>query len=138
MSSFKTAFISATRGLGGRLDNIELSMMGIVNAAPQIQPVRTADPHSRLGRTADHTSRMPIIGTLGQNQVTNVDEKTADQMGIRIENRVNSLEKKLNSLVPKSDERAIVFCGLGFLSIEARIECLVGNRANETPVWSCC
>jgi hypothetical protein len=93
-------------------------MMGIVHAASQIQPVRIADSHSRLGRTADHASRMPIIGTLGQNQVTNVDEETADQMRIRIENRVNSLEKKLNGLVAKSDERAIMFCGLGFLSIE--------------------
>jgi hypothetical protein len=120
LSLFKTTFISATLGLQGRLDNIELSMMGLVNAAPQIQPVRIADPHPRLGRTADHASRMPIIGTLpGQNQVTNVDEETADQMlGIRIENRVNSLEKKLNGLVAKSDERVIMFCGLGFLSIE--------------------
>jgi hypothetical protein len=136
LSSFKTAFISAARGLGVRLDNVKLSMIGLVNVAPQIQPVRIADPRSGLGRTADHASHMPLIGTLGQNQVTNVDEETADQMGIRIENRVNSLEKKLNGLVAKSDERAIMFCGLGFLSIEE--ECLVGNRANETPVWSCC
>jgi hypothetical protein len=33
-----------THGLGGKADNVELSMIGFLNAAPQVQTVRVADP----------------------------------------------------------------------------------------------
>jgi hypothetical protein len=55
---------------------------------------------------------------LTQGQITDMDGRTTDELGIRIESRINSLEKKLNGLVSKSDKRAIMFSGLGFLSME--------------------
>jgi hypothetical protein len=46
-----------------------------------------------------------------------IDSNHADKELIRIQNRVDSMEQKLHSLVSKSNERAILFAGSGFQSI---------------------
>jgi hypothetical protein len=113
LNLFKTAFISTTRGLGGQLDNVELSMIGFVNSVPQAaHTARASDPHSGLGQTAG------LAQCLTQSQVINVDEgETREELRVRVEARINSL-KKNNGLVSKIDKRAIMFSGLGFLSME--------------------
>jgi hypothetical protein len=113
LDAFKTAFISATRGLGGRLDNVELSMIGLTNSTPQPSPA-SGLPNPRTGLA--QATGLPASQT--QGQPINVDgDETNQELKARVEMRIDSLEKKLNGLVSKSDERAIMFSGLGFLSM---------------------
>jgi hypothetical protein len=52
LESFKARFIMASRGLGSRLDNVELCLIGLSTNTP-----------SGLGEMADHLSRERIIPT---------------------------------------------------------------------------
>jgi hypothetical protein len=121
LNDFKMAFIQATRGLGGRLDNVELSMIGLVGKAGAaehaIQPT-FVDPHSGRGRATDLLSRGMAQGLSAEDTIDLDHVETRDEMAARIENRINQLETKLNGLVAKSDERAIRFSGLGFQSMK--------------------
>ena len=116
LDAFKTAFISATRGLGGRLDNVELSLIGVAananDVAMTVTPTRPA--HSGLNETADRLSR-----TMNYTSRETIDmtDKTVDELAARVETRINSMEKKLHGLIAKSNKRAILFAGLGFQSI---------------------
>jgi hypothetical protein len=56
--------------------------------------------------------------TRNQHRATTIDvDNNAEEELRRVETRVDNLEQKLNSLVSKSDERAIRLAGLGFQSI---------------------
>ncbi len=95
LDAFKTAFISATRGLGGRLDNVELSLIGVAananDVAMTVTPTRPS--HSGLNKTADQLSR-----TMNYTSRETIDmtDKTVDELAARVETRINSMEKKLH------------------------------------------
>jgi hypothetical protein len=102
LDKFKTAFIQATRGLGNRLDNVELQVIGLADTptAPiQAQPAVNADRAPRRQETV-------VIG-----------DNTAIEIATRVETRVDDMERKLRGLLAKNEERAIRFAGLGFQTI---------------------
>ncbi len=106
------AFISASRGLGGRLDDVELKLVGIDHlsrGAPATPSHLTRDPHSGLNSGADAASRV-------RPMLLSDDDVSAKELA-RVESRVDTMERKLHGLLAKSDERAILFAGLGFQSI---------------------
>jgi hypothetical protein len=72
--SYVMAFILATRGLGGRLDNVELSMIGLTrNSTPQAaHTVQVPDPHLGLEQTTGPAARQT------QGQPINVDGGGSD------------------------------------------------------------
>ena len=147
LDSFKGAFILATRGLGGRLDNVELSVMGLVSQAQAssttIRLSQETDPHSGLGRAADDLSRdfhrRPSREADPHSEFDDGGEdmerdfhrrrppsrpgpdpmvlESPRRGGSRIDSRIDGLEWKLNGLVVATDEKAIMFAGLGFQSI---------------------
>jgi hypothetical protein len=103
LESFKTVFVSAMGGLGERLDNVELSLMRVVvnaNAASaRVTPVKQANHHSGIGETAD---RLPRTMNYGSREMINICDETVDKLAVRVESRINLVEKKLNRLVVKS------------------------------------
>jgi hypothetical protein len=114
--SFKVAFIGATRGLGGRMDNVELQLMGMTSGLGQRDTTLAYVPGSRNGETVDLLSRTnlpPIQETVGHEDVDGLANKVVKQ----IETRMVDMEHKLSGLLAKGDERAIKFAGLGFQSI---------------------
>jgi phage shock protein A len=107
--SFKLAFISATRGLGGRMDNVEIQLMGMV---------------SKLGHTGSTLTHVPgpVMSPQDTDRLSrdasNVDTNDlANEVIKRIETRMVDMENRLSGLVSKGDDRAIKFAGLGFQSI---------------------
>jgi hypothetical protein len=97
LEDFKIAFIQAIRGLGNRLDNLELRLIGIGDApvplVQQLQPVRRAQETIVIG------------------------DDTAFEAVTRVEIQVDEMERKLRGLLAKNEEQAIRFAGLGFQTI---------------------
>jgi hypothetical protein len=116
LESFKTAFIGVSKGLGGRLDIVELSL----HESNDLE--RQADAASLISRayqpieqTVDRLSRgMPALPTRDQAY-----EDYSTELSARMETRMVDLESKMGGLVAKNDERAIKFAGLGFQSFPA-------------------
>jgi hypothetical protein len=124
LESFKTAFISASRSLGGRLDNVELRLIGIddnsgFGTAPTgSRPAR--HPNAQYGRsgTVDPLSQA-FEGGRSQREaidLDDLDDQDSRHKIARVELRVDLMEQKVLGLISKSDERAIQFANLGFLS----------------------
>jgi hypothetical protein len=89
-------------------------MIGLTNSTPQAaHTARVPDPHSGLGQTTGPAT----CQTQGQRIDVDGGEAT-EELRARVELRIDLLKKKLNGLVSKSDERAIMFSDLGFLSIQ--------------------
>jgi hypothetical protein len=89
-------------------------MIGITNATSQASSA-AALPATQVG--LGQATGGPATSH-AQGQPMNVGgEETNQELKARVELRIDSLEKKLNGLVAKSDERAIMFSGLGFLSM---------------------
>jgi hypothetical protein len=118
--AFKSAFISASRGLGGRLDNVELKLIGVsentkegVNP-PTSQHVPNHLPGLNPERTGAAQNRRPT--NQQQGTTIEIDNDVSEEL-VRVETRVDNMEQKLTGLISKSDERAIRFAGLAFQSI---------------------
>jgi hypothetical protein len=93
LEDFKLAFIQATRGLGGRLDNVKLRMVGMSNTTThQTIPKRNqrAQPHpvnnANAGPTNPNQQERIVIGD---------DHNAADLIGL-VETRVDDMERKLS------------------------------------------
>jgi hypothetical protein len=73
LDAFKTAFISASRGLGGRLDNVELKLIGVIENTNQ-GAQQPASPPS--------TSRILVQGSTwkGQLELKMNPQQTNDKM----------------------------------------------------------
>jgi hypothetical protein len=115
LDSFKAAFISASRGLEGRLDYVELKLIGVLeNSSNGFQPSSS----QRISTSYPGLNSESGTATRNQHRATTIDvDNNAEEELRHVETRVDNLERKLNSLISKSDERAIRFAGLGFQSI---------------------
>jgi hypothetical protein len=112
LKELKTAFISASRGLGGRLGNVKLKLIEILDSSSRgfftnITHL-TTNPHSELNAGADAASHV---------QTVIVGNDDASKELARVESRVDTMEHKIHGLLAKSDESAILFAGLKFQSI---------------------
>jgi hypothetical protein len=118
--AFKGAFIGATRGLGGRLDNVEIQIMSMVSKLGDrnVALEYTALPRGPTeGHNAiDRASRMEV--DQGRGQALGETSDLAAEVIQQIETRMVAMENKLSGLLAKGDERAIKFAGLGFQSIK--------------------
>jgi hypothetical protein len=107
----------ATQGLGRRLDNVELSLIGVaantnegvIAVTPMIQPHH----HSGLDETVNSLSRTM---NYGPRETVDMTDETVKELVARVETRINLMEKKFHGLIARSDERAVTFAGLGFQS----------------------
>jgi hypothetical protein len=108
LDDFKLAFIQALRGLGGRMDNLELRMIGNPNPPPAPFPPPPA--YHQLAANDLTVPQNPretiVIGDDDPNEIVS-----------RVERRVDEMERKLQGLLAKNEDKAIRFAGLGFQSI---------------------
>jgi hypothetical protein len=115
LSDFKRAFIEAIRGLGGRLDSAELQIISLVaklsNRGSEVVHIPTRETD------LDRLSRNLTIDLAGPTTPNPSTELASDEFATRVEARLVKLETKLSGLIAKSDDRAIMFAGLGFKSI---------------------
>jgi hypothetical protein len=116
LDNFKSAFIQTSRGLGGRLDNVELRLVALP-PTPAITITHVPGHRNRPGNTVDMMSRAGPGCTTFRNDPIDVDDADLPELTSRIESRVDELERKLNSVLAKTEERAIRFSGLGFQTI---------------------
>jgi hypothetical protein len=117
LSDFKAAFINASRGLGGRLDNVELRVLGLSeNSGTRNHESNTTNAaqstSDRASHEEDHQQRAQVTTTVGGR-----DDAALENLTQRVKTRINAMEGKLHGLLAKNDERAIRFFGLGFQSI---------------------
>jgi hypothetical protein len=138
LDTFKTAFISATRGLGGPLDNVKLKLIGMVDNSIHGSLQERQEPRRNsialLGQSAT-ANPLPESFTGGQtqNDAILLDESdTGHKVARVVEHRVDLMEQKVHLIVvAKSDERAIWFAGLDFQSSSdsnARLETELQNH----------
>jgi hypothetical protein len=110
LESFKKAFIDTSRGLGGRLGNVEMQLAGVpMGGALSNQIFQAA-----AGASAGHVDNPSVSSRAGLKQD---DHESPDDIVARVESRIGAMETKLSVLLAKTDERAIRFAGLGFQSI---------------------
>jgi hypothetical protein len=117
--SFKGAFIGATRGLRGQMDNVNLHLMGMVSGLRKGDATWEHIPGLHRSETVDLMSRMNLSPIQeSQHRVGHEDaDGLANKVIKQIETHMINMENKLSSLVAKGNERAIKFAGLGFQSI---------------------
>jgi hypothetical protein len=117
LNEFKAAFTNASRGQRGRLDNVELCVLGLSenSGTGNHEPNITNTVHP----TADRFSHKEDRHRLDQDTTTSGgrDDGALENLTQQVKIRINEIEEKLHGLLAKSDKRAIRF--LGFQSIEA-------------------
>jgi hypothetical protein len=101
----------ASRGLGDRLDNVELKMINGV-LAPNNGP--TLPPHQRQDRKImpfelecaadDCWSRDSGDQARAHQEKVAVGESSMNDIIKRVDGRVDTLERKLNGVIPKGDK----------------------------------
>jgi hypothetical protein len=106
LEDFKFAFIQALRGLGGRLDNVELRMIGMCDNQPQ------APPAPKVSYQQQRVNDSNLQPTYRETIVINDDDPM--EVVSRVETRVDNMERKLQGLLAKNEDKAIRFAGLGF------------------------
>jgi hypothetical protein len=108
LEEFKLAFIQALRGLGRRMDNLELRMIGNGNT---LQPA----PSPQVNYQYQSANPPPVQPARRETIVIGDDDPI--EIVTRVELRVDDLERKLQGLLAKNEDKAIRFAGLGFQSI---------------------
>jgi hypothetical protein len=111
--TFKSAFVGATRGLGGQMDNMELQLIDMSSQLRQGKVHMVYVPGACSGKTADRMSRTTTNQEQNAAGVSNLAAKVIKE----VEAWMIAMENKLSGLLAKGDERAIKFSGLGFQSI---------------------
>jgi hypothetical protein len=122
LDSFKTAFISATRELGGPSDKVDGKLIGMVDNSPMHGSLQERQ-EPRGNSTAlfgQCTTANPLpeafTGGRTQNEAILLDESNTGLKVARVEHRVDLMEQKVHLLIAKSYECDIWFAGLGFQS----------------------
>jgi hypothetical protein len=96
LDAFKTAFISTSRGLGGRLDNVKFKLIGVIeNTNHRAQQLTSQHaPKSNSGFNLERTTGTRNESTTDQGQdAANQKDKVASDELVRVETRVDNTEK---------------------------------------------
>jgi hypothetical protein len=112
LEDFKIAFIQEMWGLGNRLDNMELRMIGMCDHITQLvvhQTIHGQMCHPLPQTLGGMTQRPPETIIMGNDATTD--------LVAWVESRVDKMEQNCSWLLAKNKEQAIHFAGLGIQTI---------------------